>query len=122
MVQVGIEQQGPVAERETEVIVQRLRQSAHCDHGGSHQHATDGNLHDQQDVAECQPPPAPAGQRSGRARLDYFIGIGTEHLPNRDGAKEECTDQSQQQSDCIHLCVRASPPDGWATGETAARY
>ena len=93
-----------------------LQQTAHCNEGRGDEDGTDGNLQDEQYVAEGDAAAGAAGDDASGSGLDDFIGIGVQNLADGDDAEEEAAGQGKQQCGPIDGCIRSNRHDDGIAG------
>ena len=78
-----------ILRNEAEVAVQRTHHAAYCDERRRDENGTDGDLQCQQHITERD---TPRSCKPGGACFDALIGIGLEHLAERDNSEKKTAD------------------------------
>ena len=82
---------------EAEMAVEGADEAAHGDQRRGDEHGADGDLDDEQHIAQRD---AAAGGAGGSG-FDDFVRIGAQHLADGNDAEEESAEEGEEQSDDV---------------------
>jgi hypothetical protein len=94
--------EGNVVGLEAERDLQGPPHASHSDQGCGDEKGADGDLYNEQDIAECE---AAKGLRLEGSSLDGLENVGVPYLPGRKEAEEEATDDRQGHGSDINTMV-----------------